>query len=59
MVLEMLYGHNVASIDDEYLALVDKASEGITAVNAPGVMLVDFFPICEASVRLLIFFCRP
>ncbi|EPT01291.1 hypothetical protein FOMPIDRAFT_1120739 [Fomitopsis schrenkii] len=44
MVLEMLYGHNVVATDDEYLTLVDKASEGITAVNAPGVMIVDFFP---------------
>lgn len=49
MVLEMLYGHNVVATDDEYLTLVDKASEGITAVNAPGVMIVDFFPFCKMA----------
>ena len=53
LVLEVLYGHSVTSSDDEYLALADKVSDGVTAVTAPGIALLDFIPVCTSAPIIL------
>lgn len=52
-MLEVLYGHSVTSSDDEYLALADKVSDGVTAVTAPGIALLDFVPVCTSAPSYL------
>lgn len=45
IALDVFYGYRVTSSGDEILGLMDKVLVGVTAVNAPGVALVDFFPL--------------
>ncbi|KZT69377.1 cytochrome P450 [Daedalea quercina L-15889] len=47
VLLDALYGHSVSAKDDRYLALIDKALDGVTGVSAPGAALVDFIPILQ------------
>ncbi|KAI0720390.1 cytochrome P450 [Fomitopsis betulina] len=47
IALDVFYGYRVTSSGDEILGLMDKVLVGVTAVNAPGVALVDFFPLMQ------------
>ena len=46
-VLDMAYGHRIASLDDELVLLNEQVTEETVRAGSPGSMLVDFFPICE------------
>ena len=48
MIMESVYGYRVMSLDDPYIALVDRAMEG-TAASAAGGAMVDFFPFREST----------
>lgn len=45
--MESVYGHRVASMDDAYITLVDRAMEGTAAMGSAGGAMVDFFPFRE------------
>lgn len=43
----MAYGHRIASLDDELVALNERVTEGTVVAGSPGSVLVDFIPIRE------------
>ncbi|CDO76601.1 hypothetical protein BN946_scf184868.g15 [Trametes cinnabarina] len=44
IMLEIAYGKRVDSLEDELVAVADRALEGINRAGTPGAMIVDFFP---------------
>ncbi|KAH9834637.1 cytochrome P450 monooxygenase [Rhodofomes roseus] len=46
-MLQCLYGHTVASSDDEYLHLIEKALDETMGSSAPGAAPVDFIPMLK------------
>ncbi|KAL7278452.1 LOW QUALITY PROTEIN: hypothetical protein ACG7TL_007450 [Trametes sanguinea] len=44
IMLEIAYGKRVNSLDDELVAVADRAISGINEAGTPGAMIVDFFP---------------
>ncbi|KAI9061910.1 cytochrome P450 [Trametes sanguinea] len=43
-MLEIAYGKRVSSLQDELVAVADRAISGINEAGTPGAMIVDFFP---------------
>ena len=46
------YGHEVKSSDDNFIQLVEHATNMTVGVGPPGGMPVDFLPFCEFCLRL-------
>lgn len=53
MVLESIYGHRITSLEDEYVTLMSRAMQAITATGAVGMTLADMLPIRKFERRLL------
>lgn len=47
LVLESVYGHRIASLDDPFVTMMDEAMEATTASATVGGSLVDLLPSCE------------
>ena len=45
--MEVTYGKQVTSLDDELVQVAELALEAGNDSGSPGSLLVDFFPICE------------
>ena len=48
MMMEIAYGHSVASLDDEFVVLSERAIGGTVALGTSVASLVDFFPACTS-----------
>ncbi|KAI0692349.1 cytochrome P450 [Cerioporus squamosus] len=48
LVFDVAYGHRIASLDDELVALNERVTEETVLAGSPGSMLVDFFPILKS-----------
>ena len=46
MMMEIAYGHSVASLDDEFVILSERAIAGTVELGTSVATLVDFFPAC-------------
>lgn len=47
LLLQLTYGHRVISTaDDQYVKLSEAAVKGTLESGSPGLMPVDFFPVC-------------
>ncbi|PCH37258.1 cytochrome P450 [Wolfiporia cocos MD-104 SS10] len=44
LVIETAYGHTIASLDDFYVRMADKAVSATAETGAPGASLIDLFP---------------
>ena len=51
-MMEIAYGHSVASLDDEFVVLSERAIAGAVELGTSVATLVDFFPAC-AFLRVL------
>ncbi|KAI0334310.1 cytochrome P450 [Cubamyces sp. BRFM 1775] len=47
-MLEMTYGKRITSLDDDLVAVADRAIDGINEAGTPGAIIVDFFPILKS-----------
>ncbi|TCD61532.1 hypothetical protein EIP91_008276 [Steccherinum ochraceum] len=45
IIVKILYGKQIDSMDDEYVVTAEKATEGLSIAVLPGGHLVEFFPI--------------
>lgn len=45
-MMEIAYGHSVASLDDEFVVLSERAISGTVELGTSVASLVDFFPAC-------------
>ena len=52
MMMEIAYGHSVASLDDEFVVLSERAIAGTVELGTSVATLVDFFP-ARALLSLL------
>ncbi|KAI0351218.1 cytochrome P450 [Trametes cingulata] len=46
-MLEITYGRRITSLEDELVAVADRAIEGVNNAGTPGSMIVDFFPVLK------------
>ncbi len=50
LLMEIVYGHKILSLEDEYVELAERAGTESVLVGSPGSgilsLLVDFFPVC-------------
>ena len=46
-MMEVAYGHEVTSLDDEIVVLAEKAVGATTEAGSPAATLIDFLPFCE------------
>lgn len=46
-MLEITYGRKITSDDDQFLKDAEAFDKIVAQVGAPGLVLLDFFPICE------------
>lgn len=44
--MNLTYGIHVASADDKYITMAEKALAGMSEAANPGAFLVDFLPFC-------------
>ncbi|EMD36586.1 hypothetical protein CERSUDRAFT_84764 [Gelatoporia subvermispora B] len=44
-MVDVAYGHQVTSLDDQFVQLAERATTETVLAGSPGSMLVDFFPI--------------
>ena len=49
LLLHLVYGHHVDSIDDKYVRISEAAVGGTAASGIPGSQVVDFFPARKLS----------
>jgi hypothetical protein len=47
IIMEIVYGHEVKSIDDKFLQVASKGGRTIAAAGAVGSHIVDLIPVCE------------
>ena len=47
VVLEITYGCKITSDDDQFVKNAEAFDKIVAQVGAPGLVLLDFFPICE------------
>lgn len=45
-MMEVAYGHDVTSLDDEIVVLAEKAVGAATEAGSPAATLIDFLPFC-------------
>ncbi|TFY68441.1 hypothetical protein EVJ58_g1010 [Rhodofomes roseus] len=47
LIIETVYGHRVASLDHEYVMLMDRGMEAMNATGPAGGGIMDFFPLLK------------
>ncbi|KAF9043066.1 cytochrome P450 [Panaeolus papilionaceus] len=50
VIMSVIYGIDIAEKDDRYIALAEKALEGMGQAANPGAFYVDFIPMCDEWV---------
>lgn len=58
ILLEVTYGKQITSLDNELVQVADRALEGTDAAGSPGSTLVDFFPICKYFIQWINVSCE-
>jgi hypothetical protein len=47
IIMKIVYGYEVKSIDDKFLRVASKGGRTIAAAGAVGSHIVDLIPVCE------------
>jgi hypothetical protein len=47
IIMRLVYGHQITSEEDPYLAIAERVGHAISNIGSPGSTPVDFFPIRE------------
>lgn len=53
LIMESVYGHWITSLDDPYIAMIDREMDGVSSTGPAGSTMVDFFPLCESATPAL------
>ena len=53
LMMEIAYGHEVTSLDDEIVVLAEKAVGATTEAGSPAATLIDFLPFCAYNTSIV------
>lgn len=58
ILLEVTYGKQITSLDNEFVQVANRTLEGTDAAGSPGSTIVDFFPIRKYFIQWINFSCE-